>query len=716
MPVDAALLSMRLQPVPCKPSQTREAKRERALARKAKFGQEVKKRASAEPKKPRALRGRAGGLEGLMGVPKDIFYEIVSWLEPLDLLYLARASKYLRSLIMSKDNAALWKAARKNVPGLPDCPAILAEPRYAAVVFDQHCFACGISRSSCTDFSMTFRFCGPCFKANIRKGKDIRFKAVGIPDDVLERIWSLLVAAPTWVSVHPNEDPDMNHIQQRYHVAEFRAVFDQLKRLRDDPLDLQRFVDDRLAFTRQRQQHGKAVSLWYEECRDQRYMDGEEVRAEREKAIKEKLSELGYSEADYPENEAWDKIFDQRIKLTDRIWKNIRPKLEELLEQEKNDRITAAFDARVEQRRKEIHVFYEAFVDRNFEPDARTFLPNLCDAGFLPSATELATANDAQDVITENRFAPIEAQLLVEMEVHAKNVKRDLYRVLVEERQQSGDKTPVPDIDHDQLEVELAGASALFYCTDCDPRHGFIHPARTDRTLSAAEICAHWREKHPLQKWTAGYAPYTIEQGNLPRWLIAMNDAPRVLAIGRGQLETASAALGALGLPEDTAYAEVDELVRAGTLVCLCGDPTLPPPELWSWAKLVNHLWREREWYSRKCALLARSYAHFNVDHFVLDDHPLTEESSCLTILTEDEEPVYPDYAPAPKVAKEIRAMIEASGTRGIVCETCRNMYSGNRQATCVEHLQKDVDVIAHHVKAKHGKALEKKDVYVENE
>lgn len=41
---------------------------------------------------------------------------------------------------MSKDSITLWKAARKNIPGLPDCPDILAEPRYAAVVFDQYCF------------------------------------------------------------------------------------------------------------------------------------------------------------------------------------------------------------------------------------------------------------------------------------------------------------------------------------------------------------------------------------------------------------------------------------------------------------------------------------------------------------------------------------------------------------------------------------------------
>ncbi|KAI0737850.1 hypothetical protein C8Q80DRAFT_1276259 [Daedaleopsis nitida] len=106
-------------------------------------------------------------------------------------------------------------------------------------------------------------------------------------------------------------------------------------------------------------------------------MDGEEAKAERERAITEKLSELGYSEADYPRNEAWSKILDQRTKES-RI-ANILPKLEELLEQDKNDRIAAAFRARVKQRCKEIHVFYE------------TFLRHLYDAGqplaLRPSST-----------------------------------------------------------------------------------------------------------------------------------------------------------------------------------------------------------------------------------------------------------------------------------------------------------------------------------------
>ncbi len=73
--------------------------------------------------------------------------QIVGWLTPLDLLHLARASKQLRSMFMSRGNSRLWKAARRNVAGLPDCPPVLAEPRYAAYVFDQYCFVRGGSLS-----------------------------------------------------------------------------------------------------------------------------------------------------------------------------------------------------------------------------------------------------------------------------------------------------------------------------------------------------------------------------------------------------------------------------------------------------------------------------------------------------------------------------------------------------------------------------------------
>ena len=40
---------------------------------------------------------------------------------------------------MSRNSASMWKAARANVEGLPDCPAHLSEPAYANLAFFPYC-------------------------------------------------------------------------------------------------------------------------------------------------------------------------------------------------------------------------------------------------------------------------------------------------------------------------------------------------------------------------------------------------------------------------------------------------------------------------------------------------------------------------------------------------------------------------------------------------
>lgn len=40
---------------------------------------------------------------------------------------------------MSKSSAFIWRAARRQVKGMPDCPADLSEPAYANLAFYAHC-------------------------------------------------------------------------------------------------------------------------------------------------------------------------------------------------------------------------------------------------------------------------------------------------------------------------------------------------------------------------------------------------------------------------------------------------------------------------------------------------------------------------------------------------------------------------------------------------
>jgi hypothetical protein len=63
-------------------------------------------------------------------------------MHPLDLLNLARTCKSFRGILMTKSSAFVWKAALRQVNGLPDCPDDLSEPGYTNLVFYARCHVC----------------------------------------------------------------------------------------------------------------------------------------------------------------------------------------------------------------------------------------------------------------------------------------------------------------------------------------------------------------------------------------------------------------------------------------------------------------------------------------------------------------------------------------------------------------------------------------------
>ena len=70
--------------------------------------------------------------------------QVTSKLEPLDILQLSRVSKHFRSLFMASTSRHIWVAARRNIPGLPDCPPDLNEAQYAYLLFEKVCFVCSV--------------------------------------------------------------------------------------------------------------------------------------------------------------------------------------------------------------------------------------------------------------------------------------------------------------------------------------------------------------------------------------------------------------------------------------------------------------------------------------------------------------------------------------------------------------------------------------------
>ncbi|KAG8736576.1 hypothetical protein FRC10_009149, partial [Ceratobasidium sp. 414] len=88
-----------------------------------------KKRAVKRPAKTgkgKSVKGgQKGKLAGMLSLPIEIFTEIASYLAPPDILALSRSNKFFHKLLMRRSAEQIWKAALRNVPGLPPCPGDL---------------------------------------------------------------------------------------------------------------------------------------------------------------------------------------------------------------------------------------------------------------------------------------------------------------------------------------------------------------------------------------------------------------------------------------------------------------------------------------------------------------------------------------------------------------------------------------------------------------
>lgn len=75
-------------------------------------------------------------------IPKEIFLGVVHYLQPIDLLQLARTSKQFRAILLSRSTALDWDVAYENI-GAPPFPRDVSAPAWTYFLFDHNkCDVC----------------------------------------------------------------------------------------------------------------------------------------------------------------------------------------------------------------------------------------------------------------------------------------------------------------------------------------------------------------------------------------------------------------------------------------------------------------------------------------------------------------------------------------------------------------------------------------------
>ncbi|KAF8314510.1 hypothetical protein DL93DRAFT_1073614 [Clavulina sp. PMI_390] len=103
-------------------------------------GRKRKSSGTAQPKKPAKRSKRKGKLASLLTeMPSEVVLEICSSMHPSDLLNLSRSAKVFARFLLGSSVSGVWRAARLQIEGMPDCPEDMTEQKYAHFIFGNSC-------------------------------------------------------------------------------------------------------------------------------------------------------------------------------------------------------------------------------------------------------------------------------------------------------------------------------------------------------------------------------------------------------------------------------------------------------------------------------------------------------------------------------------------------------------------------------------------------
>ncbi|KAF9234867.1 hypothetical protein BU15DRAFT_52049, partial [Melanogaster broomeanus] len=326
---------------------------------------------------------RRGKLEMLPELNLDVLFQILSLLHPMDLLNLARTTKAFRQLLMRKSSAFVWKTARSQVEGLPDCPSDLSEPQYANLVFYPRCHVSTIQlcHGTIADVALALRAC--CINHSLAVAPQFALK---IPDIFADKF------VEHEYSYSDKEQSDACFKEYSSLPQDKREEYLAAKRLQVCAID----------------KHADECEAWHKDMTDARKFEREGARVERAVGIFTRLKGLGYeaeiNHCGTNRIEATHRsVFNSTKTLTDKEWDRVRPQLEQAMQEYRSHRLEEAV---YNPRRKLLVELYDAYIRQPAPSGAAVdLLPDIVDLAHLPTFDTIIKLPEGTDVNAET-FKP----------------------------------------------------------------------------------------------------------------------------------------------------------------------------------------------------------------------------------------------------------------------------------------------------------------------
>ncbi|KAF9781518.1 hypothetical protein BJ322DRAFT_1220382 [Thelephora terrestris] len=473
-------------------------------------------------------------------LPIELLDLVMAYLDPWDLLHLARVSRWFREILCTLKAAGLWRQSIRSI-GLPPCPDGMTEPAYIAFVFDSQYCVCGNSPAPLLIPQLKMRLCAKCKSKHVQWFNPRAVAKLVTPSN-LQVIATNLV---TPLLRHGLKVPLGNdHEMNAFYVPELNSNALRVSSFGDPSIAVNQLIKAAAGA------QSFSQSLW-EWC-----LERQRARAFRQ------LSSLGFSQeivsAEWPNSER--QQFDQAILMgvrdwSDKYWnENVVPRLLPIFRSVEQEIEKQKHMKDIEARQQEFATCSAQLIER-YKP----FLDNAA-LRLAPQVQKLLSEDDYKTPITPERFSSIHDELVL----WADRELAPTYSTMADSFRSTHRGLLSPNTSGVPDRELLEKVVTMFGCKSCkavfDYKSHSKHGKECLKTIRARAVGS---------------------KGSEPAGKYAVTLAVRLLRL--------------LELPEDSTRALVEETFRETKFVCLCGNPKFRKQV--GFFELLQHLISENDAY-----------------------------------------------------------------------------------------------------------------------
>ncbi|CEL62335.1 hypothetical protein RSOLAG1IB_10388 [Rhizoctonia solani AG-1 IB] len=331
----------------------------------------------------------------LTDMPTDILVEIFSGILPGDLLSLSWTCKPFREFLMKKSAASIWSTAEANVPHLPPYPwSNMSPPAYAALLFSKTCSNCGTNTLNDMDPYLLVRFCAVCRMVELAEINKL------MPES---RLFYKLVVKTHKVQLATKAKerrPRGSGTIQYCLLQDLESIKDAHSTLLRAGCNnaIRRWKEELQQEVKIRNQFALRLLKFAREVNYDRALESQSRIEVRKAEIFRRLLELGWKDEEFniKHDKDWNALVNQPRPLTDRIWKNILPKLIPLLEKKRKANEAAAKKERRKARVKHFSTLLD-FLATQIHP----FVPMVETLGFNQEEINAEDSDAASQLVAK---------------------------------------------------------------------------------------------------------------------------------------------------------------------------------------------------------------------------------------------------------------------------------------------------------------------------